>query len=108
MKNKRNSPLILSIAFSFILVIFFIALYIASNRPKPIIEQKKINIEIDTIGNYNHSIEINRIIKKEEDKRKEEQLQKDYQDKVLKQQIENDKKEMEYLNKRYLEPYKKK
>jgi len=107
MKKKRNSRLIVFNALCSILVIFFVALYIASNKPKPIIEQQKLYDEIDTVKNYYNTKEMNRINDEQEAKRKQQQLEKEYQEKILQGQIESDKKEMEYLKKRYLDPYEK-
>lgn len=107
MIKKRNNSLILFCASCALLAMLFIVSYVVSNRPKPIIEQKKSNEKIDTTQN-NDMTQFNRLYKEQEAKKENERLQKEYQEKILKEQIESDKKEMEYLKKRYLDPYKKK
>ena len=105
MKKSTKSIVIFGSLFIFSTTIF--AMYISQKLNKePYVEEKRI-YKIDTVKKENTS-EFDRILKEHEAKKENERMQKEYQEKVLKEQIENDKKEMEYLNKRYLEPYKKK
>ena len=120
MKKSTKSIVIFGSLFIFSTTIF--AMYISQKLNKePYVEEKRI-YKIDTVKNdsliesnrlYKEQqakdlIEFNRVYNEQQAKKENERMQKEYEEKVLKEQIENDKKEMEYLNKRYLEPYKKK